>query len=292
MEDLRELLSFHYVYPLPLNKFKTLLNKIESLRNLNHISPQKLSEILSISPSVAEQIVSNYKKVLTIDLIDIYQSTNIKPISFEHPSYPSSLLKIIDPPTILYAKGNTSYLTNLLKVAIIGSRRATSYSELAMDFIIPPLVKEDIVIVSGLAKGADTLAHKTAIKYGGKTIAVLGHGFSHQYPKENKKLFQEIEGNHLLLTEYPPYMGVRKWHFPMRNRIISGISNAIVVTEATLKSGTLITTEHALENGKDVFAVPGPIHSEQSLGTNHLLKEGAIPIWNGYQILEEIKLFF
>ncbi|HWK22250.1 MAG TPA: DNA-processing protein DprA [Ureibacillus sp.] len=291
MISLQEILSFHYVYPLPLHKFRILMNSIESTQNLIKTKPTELAKILSISTNNAETILMNYKKVMEINILDVLNASNVKVIPFNSKLYPSSLHDLLDPPTVLYAKGDTSLLQHPKKVAIIGSRKATNYSRLAMDYIVPPLIENEIVIVSGLAKGADSLAHKATIHYGGKTIAVLGHGFSHIYPKENKSLACEIEQNHLLLTEYPPYVGVQKWHFPMRNRIISGISDAIVVTEAALKSGTLITTEHALEHGKDIFVVPGPIHEEQSKGTNSLLREGAIPIWNGHQIIEELNCF-
>ncbi len=116
-------------------------------------------------------------------------------------------------------------------------------------------------------------------------------GFQTIYPKSNEVLAQHIAKHHLLLSEYPPHIGPKKHHFPMRNRIISGLSDALVVTEAALRSGTLITTELALEQGKDIFAVPGPITSIQSAGTNNLIKEGAIPIWNGYQIVQELQMF-
>uniref|UniRef100_UPI0026BEB530 DNA-processing protein DprA n=1 Tax=Ureibacillus sinduriensis TaxID=561440 RepID=UPI0026BEB530 len=291
MNNLKEILSFHYVYPLPLNKFHILMKSIESMHNLVNTSPAKLAKILSISTKNADSILLKYQKVLDIDLVDVYHSNSIRAIPYNSEFYPESLLDLIDPPTFLYAKGNISLLKQPRKIAIIGSRKATKYSGLALEYIVPPLVEQNIVIVSGLAKGADSLAHRSTIQHGGKTIAVLGHGFNHLYPQENKELANEIGQGHLLLTEYPPYFGVQKWQFPMRNRIISGISNAIVVTEASLKSGTLITTEHALEHGKDIFVVPGPIQKEQSKGTNSLLREGAIPIWNGYQIIEELKLF-
>ncbi|MDN4494231.1 DNA-processing protein DprA [Ureibacillus aquaedulcis] len=291
LNNLQEILSFHYVYPLPLNKFHILMKSIESTQNLIETSPAQLAKILAISTKNAGDILSKYQQVLKINLLDVYNSSSIKAIPYTSDFYPKDLYDLIDPPTILYAKGNISLLKEPRKIAIIGSRKATNYSSLAMEYIVPPLVEQKIVIVSGLAKGADSLAHRAAIQYGGKTIAVLGHGFSHIYPRENKELACEIARNHLLLTEYPPYVGVQKWQFPMRNRIISGISNAIVVTEASLKSGTLITTEHALEHGKDIFVVPGPIQKEQSKGTNSLLREGAIPISDGYQIIEELKLF-
>lgn len=291
MKQLQELLALHYVYPLTLNKFQKLAKALGSLRNIGELHPTELAEILVISTNSAKKLLSRLERMEKKNLINVYHSANIKIIPFNSQYYPTDLFQLADPPTVLYAKGDVSLLTQPLKIAIIGSRKATNYSALAMECIIPTLVDQNIVIVSGLAKGADSLAHSTTIKYGGKTIGVLGHGFSHLYPKENKKLAQQMEGNHLLITEYPPYVGVQKWHFPMRNRIISGISNAIVVTEASLKSGTLITTEHALEHGKDIFVVPGPIDSEQSKGTNSLLREGAIPIWNGQQIIEELKLF-
>lgn len=291
MNSLHDLIALHYVYPLTLNKLQKLLESSLSIQNIKNLSSSNFSKILSISTKNADNILLNYHRMLKINLLDAYNSANINVIPFNSEYYPGKLMELVDPPTILYAKGDISLLKNPNKIAIVGSRKATNYSELAMEMIVPPLIQGNFIIVSGLAKGVDSLAHSAAIKYGGKTIAVLGHGLFHLYPKENKKLADELEGNHLLLTEYPPYVGVQKWHFPMRNRIISGISNAIVVTEAALKSGSLITTEHALEHGKDVFVVPGPIDSEQSKGTNSLLREGAIPIWSGHQILEELKLF-
>lgn len=290
--DLKQLLALHYVYPLTLNKFQCLLQQIHTLYNLEKQSPFKLSEILHVTTKNAGNILENYKRMLKLNLIDAYISKEIEVIPFTSTYYPKKLLELIDPPTVLYAKGDISLLIEPKKIAVIGSRNATSYSSLALNYIIPPLIEQRYVIVSGLAKGADSFAHETTINYGGQTIAVLGHGLFHLYPKENKKLAEQIAENHLLLTEYPPYVGPKKWHFPMRNRIISGISDAIIVTEAALKSGTLITTEHALDHGKDVFVVPGPINSEQSKGTNSLLKDGAIPVWNGYQIIEELKMFF
>ncbi|MEL4024384.1 DNA-processing protein DprA [Lysinibacillus endophyticus] len=291
LDYLKEILTLHYVYPLTFKKFQKLQQHIGSINNLINVSSTKLSSSLSISTKNAEKILFQYKRILNTNLIEAYNSANIHAIPFYHEYYPKQLKELVDPPTVLYAKGDISLLTRPLKIAVIGSRKATEYSKIAMDYIIPALVDNDAIIVSGLAKGADSFAHHATLKYGGRTIAILGHGFFHIYPKENQRLAEEIARNHLLLTEYPPYVGVQKWHFPNRNRIISGISSAIVVTEASLKSGTLITTEHALEHGKDVFVVPGPIHSELSKGTNSLLKEGAIPIWDGHQIIDELNLF-
>lgn len=282
------LLALHYVYPLTLNKFTKLLEEIGTLNQLVYTTPTNLARILQITTKKAHDLLDHYDRMLTVDLMEAYQSKNIQPIPFDSSFYPKSLLDLIDPPLILYAKGDIPLLIEQKKIAIIGSRNATKYSSVALDYIVPPLVEQKMIIVSGLAKGADSLAHASAIKYGGKTIGILGHGLFHMYPKENIKLAEEMMKNHLLITEYPPYIGPQKWHFPMRNRIISGMSSALIVTEAKLKSGTLITTDHALEHGKDVFVVPGPIDSELSLGTNNLIREGAIPVWNGYQILDQI----
>lgn len=289
--DLKQLLTLHYVYPLPLNKFQRLMAYIETLDRLAECSASKLATVLNLTESKATVLKANYLRMLTVPLLEQYQQHGITPIPFTSEYYPQKLLQIYDPPTILYGKGDVSLLKNPKKIAVIGSRKATHYSVQALELILPPLIEKDYVIVSGLAKGADSLAHKATLHYGGKTIAVLGHGLFHLYPKENEQLAQQIAQHHLLLTEYPPYVGVQKWHFPMRNRIISGISDALVVTEAALRSGTLITTEHALDHGKDVFVVPGPITSEQSQGTNKILKDGAIPVWNGYQIIDELQMF-
>ncbi|MDM5332712.1 DNA-processing protein DprA [Ureibacillus composti] len=288
---LEQLLSLHYIYPLTLNKFQKLLLGIGSLDKLPQMTSTELANILQITTNTAKAILEKYSMILKNDLIFAYNSQKIHVVPYNHPVYPKKLLELVDPPTILYGRGDISLLQSPNKIAIIGSRKATNYSKQALDCIVPPLIEQNFVIVSGLAKGADSFAHHAALQFGGKTIGVLGHGLFHLYPRENSELAAKMAIDHLLITEYPPYVGVQKWHFPMRNRIISGISNALVVTESSLKSGTLITTDHALEHGKDVFVVPGPIHSEQSKGTNKLLKDGAIPVWNGYQILEEIKLF-
>nr|WP_106784174.1 DNA-processing protein DprA [Lysinibacillus timonensis] len=289
--ELFKLLALHYVYPLKYNTYLKVINSIQTLDNLTIISPTELAQILQISTKKSAKILNTFIKMTQVDLLSAYTAENITPITFDDENYPTELFDLVDPPSVLYVKGDIRLLTKQRKIAIIGSRNATDYSVKALDFIVPPLIEHGFTIVSGLAKGADSLAHKAAIQFGGKTIGVLGNGLFHTYPKENVGLANEMIKNHLLISEYPPYVGPQKWQFPMRNRIISGISIALIVTEASLKSGTLITTDHALEHGKDVFVVPGPIDSETSQGTNQLLRDGAIPIWNGYQILDEMKIF-
>ena len=291
MTNLQHLLALHYTYPLTLNKLHILLNEARSIDELKWLSASDLAHILNIETTKALALKKTYSSLQEKDLGEYYASLNIEPIPYNSADYPKELRQLPDAPVMLYTKGNRNLLASKKKIACIGSRQATQYSVEAFRQLMPPLIAAGYVVVSGLAKGADTLAHRAAIHYGGHTIAVLGHGLQTIYPKSNEELAGYMAQHQLLISEYPPHIGPRKHHFPMRNRIISGLSDALVVTEAAMRSGTIITTELALEQGKDVFAVPGPITSAQSSGTNNLIKEGATPVWNGYQIIEELQMF-
>ncbi|WP_277584150.1 DNA-processing protein DprA [Psychrobacillus antarcticus] len=281
-------LALHYIFPVPLNKLFPLLEYDPELSKLEKISPQLLSKLCKITLERAIKLQKMFQEFVETPMIQMYEKQSITPILFSDPNYPKSLLNLYDPPAAIYVKGKIELLSNPKKIAIIGSREATDYSAESIKTILPPLINEEYVIVSGLAKGADTLAHEITMNLGGKTIAVLGTGLFHVYPKQNIKLANEMVKNQLLLTEYPPYITPQKWNFPMRNRIISGLSKGVVITEATKKSGTVSTMEHALENGKEIFAIPGSIHSPLSVGPHMLILEGAKPVWDGHQILEEL----
>jgi DNA processing protein len=287
----QDIITLHYVYPLSFQKLQRLMMECAGKSHLVDCSIQKLSLLLNVPENKARMIQHQFLQFRTLPLTDQMEKERFHIIVYGDEDYPKMLYPLYDPPVILYVLGEPSFLQKNM-IAIIGARDATNYSEQIMDVIIPPLVANDLLIVSGMAKGADTLAHQQTIKHGGQTVAVLGSGFWHIYPKENEALFWTLQKSHCIVTEYPPYMPPNKWHFPMRNRIISGLAQALVVTEAKERSGTLITTTLALEQGKDVFVVPGSIFSPTSTGTNQLLKEGAIPIWNGEQIVEEMKLIF
>lgn len=281
------LLALHYVFPKPLDRFQRLMIDDPHLENLEYRPAWEIAQLLGIKLEAAASLKSAYRKSLNTPYTETYEKHKILPISYNHSIYPQSLFQLIDPPAILYAKGRTDLLMNENRIGVIGSRKASGYSQIAMDAIVPTLVSAGYIIVSGLAKGADAMAHRTAIDCGGSTIAVTGSGFLHPYPKENRELNNIIEETQLVLTEYPPYMEPKRWNFPMRNRIISGLAKGIVVTEAEAKSGTLSTIEHALEHGKDIFAVPGHIGASLSQGPHKLIAEGAKPVWNGFQVLEE-----
>ena len=204
----------------------------------------------------------------------------IKTIILGDENYPEKLKYIYGNPQRLYVLGNEKLL-NEKSIAIIGCREATRYGlENAYKFAYE-LAKRGICIISGFARGIDTYAHKGAVAVKGKTIAVLGCGLDIVYPSENIELYKQIiVNNGAIITEYPIGTKPEKHHFPTRNRIISGLSDGVLVVEAKKRSGTMITVEHALEQGKNVYAIPGNITSDNSYGTNELIKEGAIPVTN------------
>ena len=201
--------------------------------------------------------------------------------------YSERLKNIDDAPKELYCLGNLELLNYKNNIAMIGSRNCSSYGERAAKDFAYNLAKEDICIVSGLAKGIDSFSHIGALNAKGKTIAVLGSGLDNIYPKENVKLVEEIiKNNGLVISEYPLGTKPLKHHFPARNRIISGLSDSVLVVEARKNSGTNITVDFALEQGKDVFVIPGNIYSKTSDGTNFLITEGAIPVINYKDIID------
>ena len=204
----------------------------------------------------------------------------IKTIILGDENYPEKLKYIYGNPQRLYVLGNEKLL-NEKSIAIIGCREATRYGLKNAYKFAYELAKRGICIISGFARGIDTYAHKGAVAVKGKTIAVLGCGLDIVYPSENIELYKQIiVNNGAIITEYPIGIKPEKHHFPTRNRIISGLSDGVLVVEAKKRSGTMITVEHALEQGKNVYAIPGNITSDNSYGTNELIKEGAIPVTN------------
>lgn len=199
--------------------------------------------------------------------------------------YPWDLSEIYNPPALLFYQGNIDLL-ELPKVAVVGSRDSSKLGNQSVQKIIKELNNE-LIIVSGLARGIDTAAHMAALQNGGRTIAVIGTGLDVFYPKANKKLQAYIGKNHLVLSEYGPGEQPLKFHFPERNRIIAGLCRGVIVAEAKMRSGSLITCERAMEEGRDVFAIPGSILDGKSDGCHHLIQEGAKCIMSGSDVLSE-----
>ena len=201
--------------------------------------------------------------------------------------YPWDLSEIYDAPVLLFYKGNLDLL-KFPKVAVVGSRACSKQGAKSVEKIIQGLENE-LVIVSGLAKGIDTAAHMAALQNGGKTIAVIGTGLDVFYPKANKRLQDYIGNDHLVLSEYGPGEQPLKFHFPARNRVIAGLCRGVIVAEAKMRSGSLITCERAMEEGRDVFAIPGSILDGLSDGCHHLIQEGAKLVTSGQDVLAEFE---
>ena len=202
------------------------------------------------------------------------------------PSYPPLLKTIYDPPYLLYYRGNLPAESDLC-IAMVGSRRATPYGRYVAETIAWDLAKQEVWVVSGLARGIDAWSHLGCLQAGGKTAAILGCGLDIVYPQEHLVLCQRIAENGAVISEYPLGTPPYPQHFPARNRIISGFCRGVIVVEAAEKSGSLITADFALEQGRDVFAVPGPVTSAMSSGTHRLIKQGAKLIDSAADVLEE-----
>ena len=208
-------------------------------------------------------------------------------IAYTEPAYPAVLREIYNPPMLLYARGR-EIPPGQTFVGVVGSRNPTHYGRKAAEKIALGLARRGAGVVSGLAKGIDAAAHRGCLRGNGFTIAVVGTGIDVVYPASNKALFEQIETKGVIVSEFPTGTPPEPWNFPIRNRIISGLSRGIAVVEATKKSGSLITASLALDQGRDVFAVPGSIDSFKSTGTHFLIKQGARLIENGDDILDEL----
>ncbi len=221
--------------------------------------------------------------------IDNLNKYKVKAIPCNSSEYPQRLKEIHDYPPIIYVRGALSH-EDKCSVAVVGTRRATAYGRQVTEEIVTDLSKNKITIVSGLAKGIDSIAHRAALDAGGRTIAIFASGLDTVYPAENVRLAREIIDHGALISEYPLGTRPKADNFPRRNRILSGISLGVLVVEAGEKSGALITVEQALQQNREVFAIPGSILSPTSRGTNTLLQQGAKLVRNYVDILEELNL--
>ncbi len=273
-------------------KFKLLLNFFGASENIWKASLDDLIQA-RISDKLAEKVFEE-KRTLNPDTEwEKLEKENIQMITLKSLDYPRLLKESANPPYIIYMKGDISILEDPAPlVSIVGSRKFTSYGAQATETLARDLANAGMTVVSGMALGIDTFAHRGALSAGGKTIAVLGNSLDDKniYPRNNFNLSRDILENGLLLSEYPLETSAGPLTFPARNRIIAGLSLGTVVVEAGETSGALITAEMALEYNREVFAVPGPIFSAQSVGTNNLLRKGAKLVTGIKDILEELNL--
>jgi len=219
--------------------------------------------------------------------INILEKKAITTVTINSPSYPEMLREIEDAPIVLYMRGDV-YPQDRYAISIVGSRKPTSYGAIVTEKISEELASMGFTIVSGMARGIDALSHRGALRAGGRTIAVLGSGLDVPYPPENKGLMEKIVNAGCVMSEFPPGTPPDRENFPKRNRVISGLSFGVLVIEATADSGSLITAGYAVEQGREVFAVPGDITSSTSEGTNELIKRGALLTRRAEDILEEL----
>ncbi|CCQ97476.1 DNA protecting protein DprA [[Clostridium] ultunense Esp] len=264
-----------------------IMKQVPQLVDLWELPSDKLYNLKSINNKIIDKIISNRKDDYLKRLFHIVDEQNINIITIFDKDYPRRLHYIYDNPKVIYLKGNLTE-EDSLAIAVVGSRKVTSYGRWATEKFVEELVKLDVTIVSGLALGVDGIAHNKALEGNGRTIGVLGNGLDIIYPRKNRDLYREVPKNGALMSEY--FLGVPPlaYNFPQRNRIISGLSLGVIIIEAKEKSGSLITASHALEQGKEVFALPGNINSIFSKGTNKLIKDGAKLIMDIDDIIEEV----
>lgn len=261
-----------------------LLKKYKNPEKIYNLKKEELLENKNIGEKIVENILEKQIRENIKYHIQYMKKNNIDIININEKYYPEKLKNIYDPPISLYIKGNKKILNNK-NISIIGCRDYSEYGEKSAKYFSYNLAKNGNTIVSGLAKGIDTFSHIGTIIADGKTIAILGNGLDTIYPKENIEIANKIiKKGGAIISEYPLGTKPDRINFPARNRIVSGISDAIIVIEAKEKSGTLITVDFALEQGRDVYVVPGNINSANSVGTNELIKQGAKIITSIYDL--------
>jgi DNA processing protein len=285
-KDLRDLMIAYSLLPfLTPNRTRLLRESFDSLADARRASHHALRDLMTIDRTQAALV----KNPLTPENRSRIEALRESVITLADDDYPLLLRHIPDPPLVLHVLGRRELL-GMPALAVVGSRKASPYAVNVTRHLVAPLASQaGLVIVSGLAEGVDATAHAAALDAGGTTIAVLGTGIDRIYPRQHRQLFSRIVRHGVVISEFPPGTPPLKMNFPMRNRVISGLASGTVIVEATGKSGSLITARTALEQGRDVFAVPGSIFSPGSEGTHRLIQSGAKLVHDANDILEELK---
>ncbi len=287
MTDLEHLIALNSLPDIGFIRFNNLMRRFGSLKGIFKARRAQLEAVDKIGPKTADGILNcDKEKTLKreLKLIDKY---GVKVISCLDKGYPENLREIYDPPIILYVKGDITP-EDKYAVAIVGSRNATRYGIVTAERLGYELAARGFTVTSGLARGIDASGHKGAMKAKGRTIGVLGSGLAEIYPPEHLDLAERIAKDGAVVSEFPMEMAPRKDNFPRRNRIISGLSLGVVVVEAARNSGALITADFALEQGRELFAVPGQARAAASFGTNMLIRQGAKLVESADDIIEEL----
>jgi DNA processing protein len=289
MEDKFYWLALSLVQGVGAILFKRLVTAFGSPRSVFEASPEALQQVEGVGAKTAYHIKAFFKTDILRKQLQLLEKHQVQIVTLADSGYPELLRTIFDPPPVLYIKGTLSE-RDRLAVAVVGSRKSSSYGRLTAEKICLDLVSRGVTVVSGLARGIDSFAHRGALKGRGRTIAVLGNGVDYIYPRENRKLYEEIVEKGAVISEFPLGTPPDRKNFPVRNRIISGMSLGVVVVEASDRSGALITADLALEQGREVLAIPGNISSYTSRGTHRLIKQGAKLVETVEDILEELSI--
>ncbi len=285
MTELEALVAINMVTDIGSIRLKKLLEFFGTAQNILKSPPEKLTGVLGAGEKTAHRLRGLHSAMLKKEF-DLAGKLGLTIVAYTDERYPASLKQIPGYPIVLYVSG-TLLPEDALGVAIVGSRRASFYGLSCAEQFAQGLSAFGVTVVSGMAAGIDTCAHKAALRRGGRTIAVMGSGFNHVYPRQNAALAREIAANGAVISEFPMDALPLKQHFPRRNRIISGLSLGVLVVEAAKNSGALITADFALEQGREVFALPGKIDSGTSFGTNRLIQQGAKLVSCAQDIVEE-----
>ena len=287
--SLKYWLSWNKISDIGPKRFYKLLECFGSIDAAWQAKSGEISKVLNLSSNIATRIFEEKNNIIPEQELDLILKYKVNVLTIEDGLYPENLKTIHYPPPVLYFKG-TIVESDKNSISIVGTRKATYYGKMAAEKLSKDLVLAGLTIISGMARGIDTAAHKGALSVNGRTIAVLGCGVDHMYPPENRRLAQEIQESGAIISEFPLSTLPERQNFPRRNRIISGLSLGTVVVEAAEKSGALITADFALEQGREVFAIPGNINSPLSNGAHNLIKQGAKLVDNYQDILEEIHI--
>lgn len=285
--DLHHLLALHLVPGLGPRLTAALLERFGTAEAVLHANPNQLREVPHIGDKLSGELYEAMRKVDVAAERELMARHDVRLLQLGAADYPAALASIPDPPHLLYV-GGTLESRDANAVAVVGSRQCTSYGKRVAERLAADLARAGFTVISGLARGIDGAAHRGALQAGGRTLAVLASGLARIYPPEHKELAEQVGAAGALLSESAMRMEPMAVLFPARNRIISGLSRAVVVVEAAEKSGALITAQHAADQGRGLFAVPGPIDSLASGGTNALLRQGAILCRGVDDIMEEL----
>lgn len=266
-----------------------LLKEDPQLAQLYSLTSKDLHDLYSLPFKNAKRFLKDlHNERIVTQIKQHLQRFQIMTI-FDH-DYPPLLKNIYDPPLVLFLAGHRNLLQRDPKLSVIGTRHPSKNAYEKVKFYLGPLIDHHWTIVSGLARGIDSFAHDVTLRAGGITIAILGGGFFHIYPREHYSLFLQIKQHGLVISEYPPHITPKKYHFPERNRLISGLSYGTLVIEAMEQSGTFITVDQALEQGRQVYVAPGCPLTKQTTGCHRLIQEGAHLVVNGEDLLTDWRL--